>query len=300
MKNYQKYFYNDCIIALQRNQRPFIHAGDITCPFCLANEESLDKIITEKWQVDELMIRIVSNLYPITSKEEARGIHDVIIDTAHHTCHPKDFTQNHWEILLEEMQNRWRMLMKDPNLHFIQIFKNYGVQAGASISHSHWQLIALEKIPYSVKKKYEVYGQDHKPCYLCEKEHQQEGYMVHEDDLWEIWVPPIIEFPYEVWVVPKHHYQHYGQLALEEIKRLGKHIKHLLEAYHQLESHYAFNICMMSGDLKGRYSYHFYIKLMIRRGHVAGFEIATGCHIVSVAPKQYAERIKTILKGMYK
>ena len=57
---------------------------------------------------------------------------------------------------------------------------------------------------------------------------------------------------------------------------------------------------MISGDLKGAYPYHFYVKLVMRTGHIAGFEIATGCHIVPVAPQDYANQMKTILKGMYK
>lgn len=301
MKCYQKFFYNECIIAQKRDKRPFINEGDTTCPFCLANETSLEKIIDESWKADELFARIVSNRYPITSEEGVKGIHDVIIDTHKHTLHPKDFTVQHWETLLCIIQKRWHSIMKFDNIRLIQVFKNYGENAGASISHSHWQLVALEAIPYTMQIKYQAYNSLHMQyCYLCSKLHIEEGIVIWEDSLWEIWIPPVPQFSYEVWFVPKMHHQHYGQLSLEEIKKLGKLMKYLLQIYHQIEPQYAFNICFMSGDLNKEYPYHFHIKLILRIGKIAGFEIATGCHIMNVAPEMYAEQIKKILKGMYK
>lgn len=299
MKKFQDYFNQTSIIAPKRDERPFISKVDATCPFCLANEKRLEKIIDESWQKDELFIRIVPNRYPVTTPDGVSGQHDVVIDTSEHQLHPKDFSILHWMVLLQGIQKRWHQLMEDPQIQLIQVFKNFGVKAGASISHSHWQIIALEIVPLSMKRQYELFLSHHE-CYLCNALHLQEGFLVLEDDLWEIWVPPIPDYPYEVWIIPKQHIQHYGDLSTEEIKKLGKHLKYLLEAYHLINPGYDFNICMMSGDVRGHYPYHFYIKLVMRIGHIAGFEIATGCHVLSANPAAYADEMKKILKGMYK
>ncbi len=299
MKSFQDLFNRTTIMAPKRNARPFINEEDSSCPFCLANKACLESIIDESWKEGELLGRIVPNRFPVTSNEGAKGLHDVIIDTQYHREHPKDFSVMHWEELLLLIQKRWKQLMENQKLEFIQVFKNYGVKAGASISHSHWQIIALEEVPYSMKEKYLGYHQDQK-CYLCELQHRKEGFLVWEDALIEIWVPAIPQFPYEVWLIPKQHRQHYGKLSIEEIKTLGKLMKYLLEVYHQLNLQGDFNICMMSGDVRGKYPYHFYIQLVMRIGHIAGFEIATSCHILSIEPKTYAEEMKKILKGMYK
>ena len=301
MKFYQKTFNKASIIAETRNQRPFVSEKDTQCPFCLGNEESLEEIIVEKWEQDKLFIRIVPNRYPITSEKGAKGIHDVIIDTHDHTLHPKDFSKQHWEVLLHTIQKRWHALVNVPLIHFIQVFKNYGEAAGASIAHSHWQLVALESLPYTVKVQYEIYHSlPNISCYLCDLSYQEEGRVILEETLWRVWIPPLPEFPYEVWLIPRHHHQHYGQLSLLEIKALGKLIKDLLQTYDKLDLGDAFNICFMSGDVKGKYPYHFHIKLMLRTGRIAGFEIATGCHILGIAPQIYADQIKKILKGMCK
>ena len=67
--------------------------------------------------------------------------------------------------------------------------------------------------------------------------------------------------------------------------------------YHEIMPDEALNICMMSGDLKKVWHYHFHVKLMMRIGHIAGFEIATHCHIMMVDPKIYALKIKQLLEG---
>ena len=298
MKIYQKVFNKACIIAAARDQRPFISQESKVCPFCLGNEKDLEKIIDEHWEEGNLLIRIIPNRYPITSEGGTSGTHDVIIDTHSHTLHPKDFTYRHWEVLLHTMQKRWQSLMTDPDIRFIQVFKNHGETAGASIAHSHWQLVALKSLPYTMKMQYEAYTHlANDLCYLCH--HQEEGHLIFKDELWAVWIPPIPQFPYEVWLVPVVHHQHYGKLSLMEIKALGQHMKNILRTYEELAPGYAFNICFMSGDLKESDSYHFHIKLMLRTGKIAGFEIATGCHILSTEPILYAHQIEKILKGMY-
>lgn len=299
MISFQDLFNRTMIIADRRDARPFINEEDSSCPFCLANKQYLANIIDESWQGEELFVRIVPNRFPATSKDGVKGQHDVVIDTKNHKEHPKDFALVHWEELLLGIQKRWNQLMKDHKIKFIQVFKNYGIKAGASISHSHWQIIALEEVPHSMKAKYLAYHEE-THCYLCDVQHRNDGFLVWENALIEVWVPPISQFPYEVWFIPKQHRQHYGELSIEEIKILGKLIKYLLEVYHRFNSQGDFNICMMSGDVRGKNPYHFYIQLVMRVGHIAGFEIATNCHILSVEPRTYAEEMKKILKGMYK
>lgn len=300
MSVFEELYKQSSIVAPKRDKRPFINESELkTCPFCLANKQYLEKIIDESWQDGKLMMRIVSNRYPITSSEGARGSHDVVIDTGNHCEHPKDFSVFHWQMLLEGIQNRWKSLMQNEKIQMIQVFKNFGEDAGASISHSHWQIMALETIPYTMMNQYEAY-ESRENCYLCDKAHQKEGHMVWETALFEVWVPPIMRFPYEVWLIPKAHHQHYGELSLDEIKELGGLLKDLLKVYHEIQPQYDFNICMMSGMLNGKKPYHFYVQLVMRIGHIAGFEIATGCHILSMLPEAYASQMKKGLEGMYK
>lgn len=302
MKEFQKHFNREAIIATKRQWRPHITEKDVTCPFCIHNKDKLKEVILEAGEGDEPLIKIVANLYPIPNSECVKGIHDVVIDTPDHLARPKDFTVAHWHLLLLTMHQRWHDLMRQESIQFIQIFKNDGQAAGASISHSHWQIVALEDIPLKMKRQYLFSGAtNNHDCFLCHLKKQQ-GFLVGEEGQWQIWVPPVQEFDGEVWLVPKQHYTHYGQVPTEALENLGRAMKNILVAYNKMNTGVAYNICFMSGDLEKEYShcfyYHFHIRIMMRIGHIAGFEISTGCHVVRQSPQYYAEELKRLLEEM--
>lgn len=290
---FQTIFNQTALVAPKRKDRPMIHQADTSCPFCLENKNLLAEVVYDKWENDTLIARFAMNKYPVVNGDIA-GIHDVVIDTPNHTEHPKDFSIEQWEKIMIAIQERWHQIVQNPKIRFIQVFKNYGRCAGASISHSHWQIIALEQLPYSMKEKYEDFAQI--SCYFCQNKHNEEGYKIWETSLIEVWAPPTPQYLYEVWFIPKKHHQNYGELSVNELKEVGQFLKYFLEIYNQLSPEYDFNICMMSGDVKGEFDYHFYIKLVMRVGHIAGFEIATGCNIVTTDPKVYAPQMKALLK----
>lgn len=298
MNDFFKHFEQESIVAIGREKRPFVSADDVQCPFCPQNKESLEKIISEDYENGTLYARIVANKYPISSNEQANGIHDVIIDTEDHLERPKDFSIVHWEKLLIALWNRWLEIMAMQQMAFIQIFKNEGKAAGASISHSHWQLLALTSVPIKMLEQYKRYADD--VCYLCQESNLDEGFHVFETIYWKVWVPPHPEFNGEVWLIPKRHIAHYGKLHIQEIKDLGKLMKMVLNAYEKMMPNAAYNICFMSGDLNEKWQYHFHIKIVMRIGNIAGFEIATGCHILTKAPRAYADELYINIKGMYK
>ena len=149
-KNLQdtSYLGNSAILAKERGNRPAISSSDSAkCPFCLENKDLLEYIWLEK-QVDDDSIRIVNNKYPICHVDQpVYGYHDVVIDTHHHLKTLCQFSIEHWYVLLTAMQEHIKKMAEDERIAFIQIFKNHGIKAGASIAHSHWQIVGLEKIP---------------------------------------------------------------------------------------------------------------------------------------------------------
>lgn len=288
MKDFKEIFNKSCIISPKRDQRPFIGEKDTTCPFCLENSSQLERSILEIWDEDKLYMKVVPNKYPITCDNYTPGVHDVIIDTESHTLSPKDFTTKHWHQLMRGLKKRWDDITDDNDIQFIQIFKNFGVNAGASISHSHWQIIALKEIPYTVLQSFKNYKDD--GCYLCNN--IDKGITIYEDDYFTVWVPSIPEFVYEVWIVPKLHHSNYGEFQDEELDKLGDNLKRVLEAYDIIEPGAAYNIGFITGDVKHKYDYHFYVRIVMRRGNIAGFELATNCRILSISQEEYANLLK--------
>ncbi len=282
MEYYDEMLLNNCIIAEGRRTRPIIDAKSVDCPFCFLHED----------------VVILENKYPVADIfTEPYGIHDVVVDTPHHQESPKDFSELQWEEILIKMQQRWHDVSKDDKVKFIQIFKNYGIYGGASISHSHWQILALGKVPESIKHQYEHYNKQGN-CYLCEQLRELEilGYSILETDNWIVCSPKAPRFAYELLFIPKVHYQHYGQLPVHILKEVAPLLKKVLIAYDMLESGCAYNICMMGGVLDLNLDYHFHIKIAMRLGNMAGFEVATGCFINMISPYKTVAEMKKLLK----
>lgn len=296
-----QYLVKNCIIAENRQHRPSIGETVHSCPFCVGHEKDIEKVWIEVKEEKEFLVKIINNKYPICGyDQEPYGIHDVVIDTPRHLEAPKDFSKEHWMILLETMQKRWFQIVEDPKIKFIQIFKNYGKEAGASIRHSHWQIVALDQIPYPMLYQYTQYNTFEEPtkgCYICHTlQTLEEDYLIEENDRWVAIAPRTSEFAHETWLLPKIHRKGYGDLCLEEIQWAGIMLKRLLEAYEGIKPGLAFNICFMSGGIRNTLDYHFYIKIIPRLANWAGFELATHCYINTIHPKAHVQLMRGLLR----
>lgn len=105
------------------------------------------------------------------------------------------------------------------------MFKNRGKSAGASMAHSHSQLIALPVMPHN--KLVELQGAqeyyiDHQRCMLCDiiqhetlqSEHIR---LIDEDEHFVTVAPYASTLPYEIWLVPKRHSSNYETIIEEEV-----------------------------------------------------------------------------------
>ncbi|MGL5675705.1 MAG: galactose-1-phosphate uridylyltransferase [Cellulosilyticaceae bacterium] len=297
------YLYNEpilaasSIVAPKRTARPSVdkEAKD-QCPFCKENAHMLEHLWLEKHTEAEDRIRIVNNKYPITG-EDLKGAHDVVIDTLKHNRHIATFGEGHWYDLLEIMQKRYRMLAKENEC--IQIFKNNGQKAGASIAHSHWQIVALAQIPYTLMQHYEKLEEASRKtgCYLCHQMVMQTlGEVILESDRWWVIAPYVSGFPHETWLLPKRHFGDLAAMTDDEMRSLGQLMMQVTKAYQHILPDGHYNICMMNGKVQGDEYYHFYIRFLPRIGQIAGFELATGCFIQSVEPREHAKQMAALMR----
>lgn len=296
---YDKFFDHSCIVSKNRKERPHIEDDVSTCPFCMGNESYIENIwVEEKDDKGNFLVRIINNKYPICSKVgELYGIHDVVIDTPDHFENPEDFSIDHWYKILLCIKKRCQTILLDENIKFVQVFKNYGKRAGASIKHSHWQIVALSEIPYTMIKHYDSYNKNStKTCYICDQiENAKESYIIYENDHWVNIVPKISNYQQETWLVPKKHKRNYQQLEDRELISLASLFKSILTAYSTLIPDMHYNICFISAPKDQNIDYHFLIKIIPRCTTIAGFEIATGCYINVVEPADYAQDLRKLL-----
>lgn len=100
----------------------------------------------------------------------------------------------------------------------IQVFKNHGASAGASMSHSHSQLLALPVIPPTISARInstkEYFDQTGKCC-LCEV--QPKDLQIDVTTHFISIVPFAATFPFEIWIIPRNHSAHFHELDNEKV-----------------------------------------------------------------------------------
>ncbi|HHH47153.1 MAG TPA: DUF4931 domain-containing protein, partial [Thiotrichales bacterium] len=127
-----------------------------TCPFCPGNEHMTPPTILALPDEAHWEVRIVENLYPVLGDDretntlvlglqqaiDGYGRHEVIIDHNIHGIALHEMSVDHITLMLEAYRTRMAQLYEaDDRLKYVLVFKNFGPAAGASIPHTHSQII---------------------------------------------------------------------------------------------------------------------------------------------------------------
>src|ERR671918_1742038 len=166
------------IISTERRKRPSdfrldpVHPlADLGCPFCEGHEHMTPRELLAYrrnglaanqagWE-----LRVVPNQFPVLrvegsldrqgeglfDKMNGIGAHEVIIETPRHEETLATMSDAAVEQVLWACRERVLDLKQDRRFRYIIIFKNHGAAAGASLDHSHSQLIALPIVPREVR-----------------------------------------------------------------------------------------------------------------------------------------------------
>jgi UDPglucose--hexose-1-phosphate uridylyltransferase len=172
------------------------------------------------WQV-----RVVPNKFPALviegdlSKEglglydrmNGIGAHEVVIEGPQHDHAFADFSVADKALVFKAYKERIIDLEKDPRFKYVMVFKNHGRAAGASLEHSHSQLIALPILPRMIVSELDGARSHFKykeRCIFCDiirQEIRQDERVVCQNDRFIVITPFAPRTPFEMWVLPKRH-----------------------------------------------------------------------------------------------
>jgi UDPglucose--hexose-1-phosphate uridylyltransferase len=314
------------IISTERSRRP----SDFTpeerkpiggfCPLCEGNEDRTPPEIlayrdngtppnSPGWT-----LRVVPNKFPalriegdlnregegIYDKMNGIGAHEVVIETPRHHETLATMPLRGVIHVLEAYRDRIADLKKDPRLRYVLVFKNHGVAAGASLEHSHSQIIALPIIPRRVAEEIEGaknYFNYKDRCVFCDiirQEIQQKSRLILENDAFISVAPFASRFPFETWILPKTHcssYEHMNSSLYEEAAQiLSETLKRMNQVLNEPPYNYVIHTSSFSGLESEHYHWHF--EIMPKLTKVAGFEWGTGFYINPTPPEVAAEYLR--------
>ena len=318
------YFLDEyCIIAAERKKRPSdfriaktVPGDETVCPFCPGNEKMtppavavypMQGILSDNQErISSWQLRVFPNVFaamvpfpaPATAEWIAlpgHGYHEVIVDSPQHRENPADFSQEHMEMLIQVYRDRYVHYCEDSLVKYVSIFKNWGKEAGASLSHSHSQLVTLPILPPLIRRELDVISRA-KRCPFCNivAQEKESSRLIDENENWILIAPFYSQTPYETWILPKRHFANLQEMHEDEGKSLAALLKRALGSMRSLLNDPPYN-CMIFQLLS---SYHLNIKIQPAISKIAGFERSTGVYINSFAPEQAAEELKHMLDNL--
>ena len=91
------------------------------------------------------LVRAIPNKFPAVAPEE--GVHEVIVNTPRHVVRMGDLTDEEAELAGGAWADRIAAVEADPRGLWPFLFLNQGAAAGASLQHTHAQLVGLPLEP---------------------------------------------------------------------------------------------------------------------------------------------------------
>ena len=314
------------IISSERGRRPsdFQEAPPKRkggfCPFCAGNERFTPPEILAYREPGTLpnsagwSLRVVPNKFPalkiegnldktgigLFDKMNGIGAHEVIIENPSHEMTMSKLPERKIEDILWAYRDRVIDLKKDPRFQSILIFKNEGEAAGASLEHSHSQLIALPIIPRQVSEEIEgarLYYNYKERCIYCDiirQEMYAEERNVAENEHFLAITPFAARFPFETWIIPKTHNACFDESQPWEYSSLARILKNVLQRLDKVLNippyNYIIHTCPLRSQM--REFYHWHLELIPKLIRIAGFEWGSGFYINPTSPEEAAKFLR--------
>jgi len=317
------------IISTDRHKRPndfvFERAriiGREHCPFCPGHESLTPPEIMSYRQNGSAPnapgwdVRVVPNKFPALQVEgtldregegmfdrmNGIGAHEVIIETPNHDRTLASMSEPEIERVLFAYRDRIGDLKKDFRLRYILIFKNHGAAAGATLEHTHSQLIALPIVPDFVREEIDGARRHFaakERCVYCDIVHQEirEGRRVILENADVVALAPYApRFAFETWLLPKRHGAQFEEAPRHEYEGLARMIKAVLQRIDRALESPAYNLILHTSPFSEDTSetYHWHLELMPKLTKVAGFEWGTGFYINPTSPEEAARVLRAV------
>ena len=316
------------IISTERQKRPNdFHIETVTvqpddlCPFCEGHEgDTPPEILAYRngtpansrgWDV-----RVVPNKFPAlrvegTLDREGEGLfdrmngigaHEVIVETPKHGETLATMSEQAIEKVFWAWRDRVLDLQQDFRLRYIVIFKNHGAPAGATLEHSHSQLIALPIVPRLVSEELDGakrHFQEKERCVFCDilRQEIKNGSRLIADSTDFVAIAPYApRFPFETWLLPKRHAARFEDASRGEYASLARIVKDTLQRMNKALLSPPYNLIVHSAPMQeggGEY-YHWHVEIMPRLTRVAGFEWGTGFYINPTGPEEAADVLRKV------
>jgi UDPglucose--hexose-1-phosphate uridylyltransferase len=315
-----------------------------TCPFCRGNEDKTPPAIATHpkpagttpgaWE-----IRIVENLYPVLGDDrespnltfglqqtiDGYGRHEVIIDHHEHGVSIHEMSEQHLATLFSVYRERMAQLYQsNKRLRYVLVFKNFGPAAGASIAHTHSQIIAMPVVPDNVQSEVDnshaYYRKNHR-CIFCTlidealtfeatiynrdsgeiRRKIDVGQFVVERGARFIAIKPFASrYEWEVHILPLVHQCDFLESSAEDHADLARVLRRTMARLDAVLGGAQFNFFLHSlphggESTESKASYHWHLEICPRTTIPSGFELGSGLFVNTISPELAAQKLRAVV-----
>ncbi len=322
------------LIATERGRRPtdFIpperkHAESAPCPFCLVLEGKgpATRIAQRKTRGDAVLV--LANRFPVLTVEapsERRqvgpydyvsgvGAHEVVVETTAHGRRFRDLPPEQLAAVLLTWRDRVHDLTRDRRFQHVEVFKNDGPNAGATLSHAHSQIVATPVLPPRLMRQLEA-AQEHwrlkERCLVCDIvgfENETGTRVIDSEGDFIAWCPYASRHPFEVEISSRRHSPYFVNLDEPQAHAVAALLSRTLRALDKALRGADLNVCLSLSPstqsfARGKHGleqldqfWHWRLEIIPRLLPFGGFELGTDLVINPTAPEAAAAHLRSLL-----
>lgn len=321
------------IVSEERSRRPsdFARAENApvpkrweeTCPFCPGNEgKTPPEVFRSASAESSWQVRVVPNKYPILSdeacpqsdatfleKRAGSGANEVIIETPLHHVRMSEYPLEHLMAVVEAYAQRIEHHLAKPKTACIQLFKNDGKAAGASLAHPHAQLVALPLVPpvianeLATTRQFQQRRKENLFAALIEEELAQSDRVVHVTEDFVLIAPYASRFPYELHLYPRFASSQFTEMTSKQRQGFCQTFRQALRCLDNALDcppfnwylHTLPNPASLEDPAHAAVHYRWHIEIIPRLNVWAGLEMGSGMILNPVLPEKAAHALRQVV-----
>jgi len=280
----------EVVYAIQRQDRTFLPTAG-HCPLCPSRPgQPPTEIPFPSYEVV-----VFDNRFP--AFEAPVGAAEVLVYTDDHNGSFGGLPPERAEAVMWAWRHRYEELGRRPEVQYVLIFENRGIEVGATLQHPHGQIYAypfLPPVPGLERAADERLG-GCAVCTLAERERQEDVRVIHANADVLAYVPYAARWPYEVHVVMRAHRASLSGASAEELASLAEGLQTVARGYDALFSApFPYVMVVHQAPTDGRGDGHLHVEFYppLRTAHklkyLAGSEQGGGTFIVDALPEDTA------------
>ena len=335
------------LVATARSMRPRKEEGltprdsrehVAQCPFCKGNEFKTPPTIAAYPNEEQWEIRVVENLFPVLGNDSAGsnlvfglqqaidgyGKHEVVIDHVRHGIAIHEMEPAHLVNLFSLYQDRLKALYASSDrIKYVLVFKNFGPAAGASIAHTHSQIIAMPVVPQNLMSEVahsSHYYQKNHQCIFCslidealtfettiydrnsgevKRKINVRQYIVDQGERFIAIKPFASRYEWELHILPLQHQSDFLHATKEDFADFAAVLHRSMARLDKVIGGAQYNFFLHSqpkgaGFEDCQASYHWHLEICPRTSIPTGFELGSGLFVNTISPEDAAEQLRNV------